>query len=129
MKNLKQYLPLAAIAVGVLALRKSKSVSGVGEFSHYKITWIEISSPSGVVLKSDVKKMKRGGVYYIYWIDPNNAYAHFPDREAALNYIEYLKELNLQKEYEVRLFTDSQFGRSKGGVPFTEKQKNEVFYI
>lgn len=99
----------------------------INTFSPYKITWIEIRPMTGrTVIAADAKKMR------IVCVHRNGfGYAHFHNEESALEWLR--TEHKLSKRYEVRLFTDKQFGMAKEetgyAIPFTKKQFNEVYYI
>lgn len=120
----------AAIGAGLILLaKKTLKVSGVGVLSPYVITWAEVYSQNGVITKSDANKLgggyREGGNKYLY--------LHFPNKAAAYGWIDRMQNTNLDKTYEVRFFTDKQFGLRKESdgyrVPFTKMQRENVFYI
>jgi predicted glutamine amidotransferase len=95
--------------------------------SSYKITWIEVRPTSGrKVTMADFRKMGRVSVHRNGF-----GYAWFSTKERAMEWLKI--ERNLSKRYEVRLFTDKQFGMAKKetgyAIPFTQKQFAEVYYI
>ena len=99
------------------------------KLSPYKVYWAEFTPLSGrVVTGHDQKALgsiwaRKNQKVYRMW---------FGSKEKA---IEYLKTFSgkLDKRYAVRLFTDKQFSLAKRetgyAIPFTEKQKKEVYYI
>lgn len=103
----------------------------------YTITWIEFRPMIGIATKADCKKMKVG----FHMPKQYNGYAYdfFPSKENADYYMDLLrvnlKVRKLSKKYQVRMFTDAQFGRTdmsksehgKGyPIKFTSKQEKEV---
>ena len=108
--------------------------------NQYTITWIEFRPIKGIATKADCKKMKVGH----HMPKQYNGYAYdvFQSEEFAKHYIDLLrvnlKVRKLSKKYEVRMFTDKQFGRkdlSKSvegeGYPieFTLKQSEEMIIL
>ena len=106
----------------------------------YDITWVEFRPLKGIATKADCKKMKVG----FHMPKQYNGYAYdvFPSEEKAIDYIKCLQfdieRRKISKKYEVRLFTDAQFGRtdlSKSvegeGYPieFTLKQSEEMIIL
>lgn len=99
------------------------------QISKYQITWIELVPKFGIVTKHDRKQF---GDPFLYGKDLKH-YVHLPNREKAMNWLRTFNK-RLDKTYECRLFTDGQFSKSKyvDGqmvVPFTTKQRNEIYYI
>ena len=106
----------------------------------YDITWIEFRPLKGIATKADCKKMKVG----FHMPKQYNGYAYdvFQSEESANHYMDLLrvnlKVKNLSKKYQVRMFTDAQFGRTdmsksehgKGyPIKFTSKQEKKVKII
>lgn len=94
--------------------------------SKYVITWIEIEATKGIVTQHDRKIF---GDILLMPYKSAKYHKHFRDRKSA---IEWLKSFNkkLDKKYRCRLCSDAQFGMMRDGeIPFTSKQRNEVYYI
>lgn len=94
--------------------------------SIYQETILVINAVKGIVRKDDASKIATFN---------NKVYAskYFPTKESAVEFIQNFEE-KLQKRYEGRLISARQL---KGIVDFdgdfskifTEKQKNEVYYL
>ena len=110
------------------------------KLNKYDITWIEFRPLKGIATKADCKKMRIGchepRQYNGY------AYDNFAKKENAIDYIKCLQfdieRRKLSKKYEVRMFTDEQFGRTDlskcvegEGYPieFTVKQSEEMIIL
>ena len=98
--------------------------------SSYKIYWAEFTPMTGkVVTKHDRKQF---GEILCNYIGAKTYRKHFPNKEAALDYIKTFDK-KLDKKYMVRLFTDKQFSMAKQengyAIPYTKKQLNETYYI
>ena len=100
------------------------------EISAYKITWIELRSTDGVASIADKNKLKN---LWSISNDKTSLLKHFGCKENAIAEIERIKKISLRKQYEVRLFTDKQFGMAKCDngykIPFTKKQNEDMFII
>lgn len=99
------------------------------QISKYVVTWIELSPIKGIVTKHDRKQF--GDT--LLWGRDLKYYKHFPNKEKAINWLQTFDK-RLNKKYNCRLFTDAQFSKSRceNGqiiVPFTTKQRNEVYVI
>lgn len=99
------------------------------QISKYVVTWIELSPAKGIVTKHDRKQF---GDLYLHGKD-KKFFLHFKDRQSALNWIAGFGK-RLDKQYTCRLFTDAQFSKSRYEdgqiiIPFTTKQRNEVYII
>lgn len=101
--------------------------------SPFVFMWAQIRPISGILTIKDLAAMRR----VLPCVDRDTAdgfgYAHFRNAERARFWIDLLRSKGpkLSKMYEVRLFTDYQFGRraANGAVKFTEKQNKEVVTI
>lgn len=97
------------------------------EFSQYKITWVEFTPTTGKATKKDIAKID--GIYYNSVFPNGKYYKHFANKENAVNFLKKFDK-KLSKQYSCKLFTDKQFSNIVDWiVPFTEKQKKEIFYI
>lgn len=100
------------------------------EISAYKITWIELRATDGVASIADKNKLKK---LWSISNDKTSLLKHFGCKENAIAEIERIKKISLRKQYEVRLFTDKQFGMAKCDdgykIPFTKKQNDDMFII
>lgn len=99
------------------------------QMSKYRITWIELCPESGIVTKHDRKQF---GDMLLLGKNLKH-YLHFKDRPTALNWLRTFNK-RLDKQYTCRLFTDAQFSKSRYEdgqmvIPFTTKQRNEVYII
>ena len=99
------------------------------EFSPYKIYWAEFTPTTGrVVTQHDQKAL---GAIQV-WRGQKNYRRHFASKEKALEFVNKFDK-KLDKRYQVRLFTDKQFGMAKQengyAIPYTKKQLAEVYYI
>lgn len=106
------------------------------KLSAYKTWWVIVTPVKGCVRKIDIKRM--GGHTQVRTPFHEDRFcACFASKDKALNFID--SPHNLSKQYEARLLTDKQFGDIKvtwlpqGGqewdIPYTRKQKNEVFIM
>ena len=98
------------------------------EISKYRTTWIELLPAKGIVTKHDQRQF--GTIFFGRNIQ---YFIHFKDKQNALNWLNSFNK-KLDKQYTCRLFTDAQFGMSENIngrviVPFTTKQRNEVYII
>ena len=100
------------------------------KLSSYKITWIEIRPINGVVTLHDSRTF--GEITPIKRKPGEALYRWFVSKQEALSFISNWTK-KLDKTYEVRLFTDKQFGMRKESdgykVPFTSKQLAEVYHL
>lgn len=97
--------------------------------SSYQVFWAEITPSKGIVTKHDRKAF--GDLTFIGV--KRKYFKPFVNKDCAMRWIENFKK-KLDKKYTVRLFTDKQFSmatRSEGEliIPFTKKQKEEVYII
>ena len=107
-------------------------------FSPYKIAWIEFRATKGVVTKKDRTILTK---FHLSHLSGTREYMHFPTKEKAEEYLATIQTNKLTKSYEVRIFTDKQFGMmkldvdksrfddSKYHIPFTEAQEKEMKII
>lgn len=99
------------------------------QISKYVVTWIELKPSKGIVTKHDRKIFGDA----LLWGRDLKFFKHFRDRQSALQWLNNF-DGKLDKIYECRLFTDAQFSKSRyedgqAVIPFTTKQRNEVYYI
>ncbi len=103
--------------------------------SPFIISWVEIRATKGIVTKSDQIKIDSIRKFYPYKRS-RAIYKRFETKEKAIQWLKTFDN-SLEKRYECRIFSDAQMSKGEvveGGngelkIPFTEKQKNEIFYI
>ena len=96
------------------------------------VTWVEIRSTKGIVTVKDqmliglrglkITRSKRGAIYLF-----------FANRIKAIDFIKEVENKPC-KRYECRLFSDAQMSKAEVRdkdlkIPFTKKQREEVYYI
>lgn len=99
------------------------------KLSPYKVYWVELTPSEGIVTKHDRRLF---GEYCLTGKESKH-YKHFPSKQDALNWLANFDATRLDKSYSCRLFTDKQFGLAKAehnfAIPFTTKQRNEVYHL
>lgn len=109
------------------------------EISKYKVAWVEFRAKKGIVTKHDedilLCNKARGN-------NSDRIFKHFPNKEAAMQCLMFqethgwFKKLN--KQYEVRICTDAQFGKgnviflngkTRIEVKYTKMQEDEMFLV
>lgn len=103
--------------------------------SPFIISWVEIRATKGIVTKSDQIKIDSICKFYPYKRS-RAIYKRFETKEKAMQWLKTFDN-SLEKRYECRIFSDVQMskgevvesGNGELKIPFTEKQKNEIFYI
>lgn len=99
--------------------------------SPFIISWVEIRAAKGIVTVNDQKKI---GLFNFEISRKKTAiYLHFKDKSTAKNFLSTLSK-KLSKRYECRIFSDYQMSKSEVrakdlNVPFTQRQREEVYYI
>lgn len=100
--------------------------------SAYAIYWVEFRPIKGIATIKDMQILGRDRLTHrdIY---SGNCYMHFGSIDAAKEHISAINSSKLSKHYEVRFFTDKQYGmRSEDSgykVPFTAKQNDNVVVL
>lgn len=88
--------------------------------SPFQVTWVEIRPVSGIVTKRDANKLgvsvHRNGY----------GYRHFQSPAHARFWVQRQFDVSLTQRYEVRFFSDYQFGKADKNnnyqIPFTQMQ-------
>lgn len=110
-------------------IRKNPKVSKEMN-SKYVVTWVEIRATKGIVTVNDQMVI---GLRLFTRSKRSSIYLHFDSKALAIDFIKGI-EGKPAKRYECRLFSDAQMSKAEVRnkdlkIPFTQKQREEVYYI
>lgn len=94
----------------------------------YHIYWVEFFPENGKVTKHDRKALGER----IFLSNGVTYKKPFASKEAAVSFLENF-HAKLDKKYKCLMCTDKQFAKASASngyeIPYTEKQKQEAYYI
>ncbi len=104
----------------------------LANLSAYAIYWVEFRPIKGIATIKDMRILGRNRITHRD-VTSGNCYMHFGSIDAAKEHVNNIDKFKLTKHYEVRFFTDKQYGmRSEGTgykVPFTHKQREDIVLL
>lgn len=108
--------------------------NSIENFSSYKFFWAELKATKGILTVHDAM-----AIGMLISRVNGRGYIFCKDKDSLISQIKSIDSRRLDKQYEVRIFTDAQLGRCPRlsnvpkngghGVNFTAKQNAEMFII